>query len=120
LAKIITDFLDFRRTRTREDERIFLAASVRLEDGEIFGKKLRLARDSHTIELDCLCDRFGSFPPDESQLAWFFVGGDEGAEKIGRDTAATAARARNSPGDSLAKQVLLTENRRKFWRQVQR
>jgi hypothetical protein len=120
LAEIIADFLDLRRARTREDERTFLAAPLRRKNDEIFGKKLRLARDGHTIEFDRLCDRLGSFPPDESQLARFFVGRDEGAEKIGRDAAATTADARNSPGDSFAEQVLLTENRRQICRQVQR
>src|SRR5207237_9665251 len=120
LAKIIADLFYFRRPRTREDKRIFLAASLCRKNDEIFGKKLRLARDGHTIEFDRLCYRLGSFPPDESQLARFFVGGDEGAEKIRRDAAATTADARNSPGDGFAEQVLLTENRFQFCRQVQR
>ena len=39
---------------------------------------------------------------------------------IPTDAAATAAHAWNSPSDGFAEQVLLTENRRQFWRQVQR
>src|SRR6478609_4962923 len=120
LAKIMADLLYLRRPRTREDKRIFLAASLCRKDDEIFGKKLRLARDGHAIEFDRLCDRLGSFPPDESQLARFFVSGNERSEKIGRDAAATTAHAWNSPSDSFAEQVLLTENRCQFWRQVQR
>jgi len=116
----MADLLYLRRPRTREDKRIFLAASLCRKDDEIFGKKLRLARDGHTTEFDRLCDRLGSFPPDESQLARFFVCGDERSKKIGRDAAATTAHAGNSPSDGFAKQVLLTENRRQFWRQVQR
>src|SRR6266550_2216332 len=64
--------------------------------------------------------RLRSFPPDESQLARFFVSGNERPKKIGRDAAATTAHAWNSPSDGFAEQVLLTENRRQFWRQVQR
>jgi len=66
LAQIIAYPLYLRRARTREDERIFLAARLRLKDDKIFGEKLRLARDGHTIELDRLCDRFGSFSPNEN------------------------------------------------------
>src|SRR5438309_7893754 len=120
LAKIIADLLYLRRPRTREDKRIFLAASLYRKDDEIFGKKLRLARDGHTIEFDRLCYRLGSFPPDESQLARFFVGGDEGAEKNRRDAAAKTADGRNSPGAGFDEQVLLTENRCQICRQVQR
>ena len=120
LAKIIANLLYLRRARTREDKRIFLAASLRRKDDEVFGKKLRLTRDGHTIEFDRLCDRLGSFLPDESQLARFFVSGDERAKKIGRDAAAATAHAWNSPSDGFTEQVLLTENRRQFWRQVQR
>src|SRR5437588_10450106 len=120
LAKIIADLFYLRHARTREDKRIFLAASLRRKDDEIFGKKLRLTRDGHSIEFDRLCDRLGSFLPDESQLARFFVSGDERSKKIGRDAAATTAHAWNSPSDGFAKQVLLTENRRQFWRQIER
>src|SRR5207244_8304001 len=104
LAKIIADLLYLRRPRTREDKRIFLAASLCRKDDEIFGKKLRLARDGHTIEFDRLCDRLGSFPPAESQLARFFVCGDERSIKIGSDAAATTAHAGNRRSDGFDEQ----------------
>src|SRR5437868_2693677 len=120
LAKIIADLLYLRRPRTREDERIFLPASLCRKDDKIFGKKLRLARDGHTIEFDRLCDRLRSLTSDESQLARFFVSGNERSKKIGRNAAATTAHAWNSPSDGFAEEVLLTENGRQFCRQVQR
>src|SRR5256714_10878942 len=93
LAKTIADLLYLRCPRTREDKRIFLAASLYRKDDEIFGKKFRLARDGHTIEFDRLCDRLGSFPPHRSQLARFFRNGNERPKKIGRDAAGAAAPA---------------------------
>src|SRR2546421_12330731 len=109
LAKIIADLFYLRHARTRENKRIFLAASLRRKDNEIFGKKLRLARDGHTIEFDRLCDRLGPFLPDESQLARFFVSGNKRSKNIGRDAAATTAHARNSPRDGFAEEVLVTK-----------
>src|SRR5205814_10396256 len=73
LAKIMADLLYLHRPRTREDIRIFLAASLCRKDDEIFGKKLRLARDGRTIQFESLGDRRGSFSADECQLARLFV-----------------------------------------------
>src|SRR5438045_9124338 len=114
LAKIMADLLYLRRPRTREDKRIFLAASLCRKDDEIFGKKLRHARDGHTIEFDRLCDRLGSFPSDESQLARFFVSGNERPKKIGHDAAATTARAWKRPSNGFAEQASLSRNQPQF------
>src|SRR6266403_1550499 len=112
LPQIFRDQLDERAARAGEEEGILRPAAFARNDDEVLGKKLRLARDRRSGEINRLRKRLPVPAPDENDFVRLFVRRDEGAKQIRGYASAATADTGNGPGDGFAEEILFAEYRR--------